>query len=108
MYDFLLFLGASIEIEDSYKKQYGLGGAVVLKLTQNIEPQQYFLYFDNYFSSYNLFYALDKKGIYAAGTDRLNRFEKPPLLSDKEMAKLGRGTSFKVTSTTSNTRVGLI
>ncbi|KAL4101103.1 hypothetical protein QTP88_021123 [Uroleucon formosanum] len=34
--------------------------------------------------------------IYAAGIVRVNRFAKPPLITDKCLSKIGRGTSYKV------------
>lgn len=79
-----------------------------MKLTENVKPRRHYLYFDNYFSSYNLFHALDKKDVYAAGTVSVNRFVKPPLLSDKEMVKLGRGSSFEVRTSVLNSKVGLL
>ncbi len=56
------------------------------------------LYFDNYFSSYQALGILRNKGVNAAGTIRVDRFAKPPLLSEKEMTKKGRGFSDSVVS----------
>lgn len=108
IYDLVLFQGANTKLDEMTKNNLGFGGAVVMKLTEHVEPQKHFLYFDNYFSSYNLFHALEKKRIYAVGTVRVNRFEKPPLLSDKEMAKLERGSSFEIRSSVPNSKVGLL
>lgn len=64
---------------------------------------------DNFFSTYNLVEQLYNLGIYAAGTVRLNRFAKPPLLIDKQMAKLGRGTTFEIRSDVKNLfSIGLV
>jgi hypothetical protein len=49
------------------------------------------LYFDNYFSSYQLFQFLTKRSIYVVGTVRVDRLAHKKLLSDKEMKKKGRG-----------------
>lgn len=49
------------------------------------------LYFDNNFSSYHLLQILKQKGIMAACTARVNRFVKPPFLSDKVTNKKPRG-----------------
>lgn len=61
LYDLVLFQGANTELDEMTKKHLGFRGAVVMKLTENVERQKNFLYFDNYFSSYNLFHALEKK-----------------------------------------------
>ncbi|XP_008189593.1 piggyBac transposable element-derived protein 3-like [Acyrthosiphon pisum] len=98
VYNMILYQGMSTNINEELQKNFGLGGAIVVCLTQNISENRHFLYFDNFFSSYNLFYALLQKKIYAAGTVRLNRFFKPPMMPDKQISNLGRGTSFEITS----------
>lgn len=108
IYDLVLFQDANIELDEMTKNNLGFGGAVVMKLTEHVEPQNHFLYFNNYFSSYYLFHALEKERIYAVGTVLVNRYEKHPLLSDKEMAKLGRGSSFEIRSSVPNSKVGLL
>ncbi|KAL7396481.1 hypothetical protein ABVT39_006460 [Epinephelus coioides] len=56
------------------------------------------LYFDNYFTKYNLLELLAERKIHAAGTARVSRFARPPLQSDKEMAKKPRGSCDEVVS----------
>uniref|UniRef100_A0A672KBA3 PiggyBac transposable element-derived protein domain-containing protein n=1 Tax=Sinocyclocheilus grahami TaxID=75366 RepID=A0A672KBA3_SINGR len=80
-YDFLLHQGATMEL--------GLGAGVVYHLSQRITEADHKLYFDNYFTTYNL---LELKKIHAAGTARVCRFANPPLQSDKVMAKMPRGS----------------
>ncbi|KAF0748678.1 piggyBac transposable element-derived protein 3-like [Aphis craccivora] len=58
-----------------------------------------FFFLTIFFSSYNLFYALTARQIYAADTIRINRFFNLPVLFDKVFMKMGRGTSYEVTST---------
>lgn len=99
VYNMILYQGVSTNINKDLQKIFGLGGAVVLDLTKHLTPNRHFLFFDNFFSSYNLFYALTARQIYAAGTIRINRFFNPPVLSDKIIMKMGRGTSYEVTST---------
>ncbi|KAE9521970.1 hypothetical protein AGLY_017629, partial [Aphis glycines] len=96
--DFLLYQGGSTEINSDLQKQFGIGGATVLQLTEGVKKNSHFLYFDNFFSSFQLFERLYQKGIYAAGTIRTNRFANPPLLADKIMSKMGRGTSYEIKS----------
>jgi hypothetical protein len=66
-----------------------------MQLVERLKANQtgrYALYFDNYFSTYNLFQYLESKGIMAIGTLRINRFQNPPLKSDKQMKREGRGS----------------
>lgn len=86
------------EISDELRKGFGLGGAVVLALSEHIESHCHYLSMDNYFTSFNLLYTLQKKQIYATGTIRPKRFCNPPFLTDKVMKKMGRGTTFEVSS----------
>lgn len=70
----------------------GASGNIVLKLAQVIPPNiNYLLYFDNWFSSLNLFIALAKMGIPALGTVQQNHLQGCSLTPDTEMKKKGRG-----------------
>uniref|UniRef100_A0A671NB21 PiggyBac transposable element-derived protein domain-containing protein n=1 Tax=Sinocyclocheilus anshuiensis TaxID=1608454 RepID=A0A671NB21_9TELE len=91
-YDFLLHQGATMEVSEQFKTQLGLGAGVVYHLSQRITEADHKLYFDNYFTTYNLLELLAEKKIHAAGTARVCRFASPPLQSDKVMAKMPRGT----------------
>jgi hypothetical protein len=94
VYDFLIYQGASTEIKKIYQA-FGSGAATVMQLVERLKANQtgrYALYFDNYFSTYNLFQYLESKGIMAIGTLRINRFQNPPLKSDKQMKREGRGS----------------
>lgn len=96
------------ELDQDLIKTIGSGASVVLYLTQNVKPNRHFLFFDNFFSSFGLFERLQQLQIYAAGTIRTNWFANPPLLSDKEMRRLGRGTTFKVTSDVPGCNIGIV
>lgn len=52
-YDFIIYQGSSTGLGPESVKNYRFGGALVLQLTKNLKLG-HFLYFDNYFSSYNL------------------------------------------------------
>lgn len=69
-----------------------------MQLSQRIKNTNDHLFFDNYFSSYNLFQYLNRRGIYAAGTFRLNWFKNLPFKSDNKMKLHGRGYSENVIS----------
>lgn len=60
---------------------------MVYHLSQCITGANHKLYFDNYFTTYNILELLAEKKIHAAGTARVCRFANPPLQSDKVMAK---------------------
>eukprot|EP00102_Acyrthosiphon_pisum_P023878 XP_016661088.1 PREDICTED: piggyBac transposable element-derived protein 3-like [Acyrthosiphon pisum] len=107
VYDFLLYQGSTTELNGNIQKVFGLGGAVVLKLTMLLKKNRHFLYMDNFFTSFNILYALHQNCIYSA-TIRVNWFANPPFISDKELSKMGRGTSFEVSSDMPNSNVVLI
>jgi len=100
VYDLLLYQGSNTELDQKTKAHFGLGGSVVLKLCEQLKKNRHILYFDNFFTSYNLLNALQDQKIYAAGTARVNRFANPPLIPDKQLRKMGRGASFEVTGST--------
>ncbi|KAJ8879173.1 hypothetical protein PR048_019779 [Dryococelus australis] len=95
-YDFLIYQGSTTEIDPACIRQFGLGAVIVISLSNRLIGG-YCFYFDNFFSTYMFEYLKDKT-IFAAGTVRLNRFANPPLLSDKKMAKNGRGCTDEVVS----------
>lgn len=69
-----------------------LGSAVVEQMLSIIEdPNSHCAYFDNYFSSYDLFRSLKEKGFRATGTVRENRTKKCPLKDSKILQKEARG-----------------
>ncbi|KAG5886794.1 hypothetical protein JTB14_009427 [Gonioctena quinquepunctata] len=87
----------SYSTNENNLKKYGQGASVVLHLSERLGTGNGDkLYYDNYFSSYDLFILLKDKNIYAAGTIRTNRFFKPPLMTVKEMKKKNRGFSEEI------------
>lgn len=80
------------------RKQLGLGAGVVYHASQRITEANHKLYFDNYFPTYSLLELLAERKIYDAGTARVSRFARPPLQSDKEVAKKPRGSWDEVVS----------
>lgn len=74
LYDFLLYQGATNELNKDQQDIFDLGAADVLKLTERITEANVQLYYDNYFSNYNLLPWLNNRHIYAAGTARVDRF----------------------------------
>ncbi|XP_028676169.1 piggyBac transposable element-derived protein 3-like [Erpetoichthys calabaricus] len=71
----------------------GASGNIVLKLAQVIcGGLNHLLYFDNWFSSLDLFVALANKGIPALGTVQQSRLQGCSFSIDTDMKKKGRGT----------------
>lgn len=97
-YDFVIYQGASTGLNLENLKTFGLGATVILHLSERIQEDGHKLYFDNYFSSFQLLQVLRHKNIYSAGTVRVNRFSKPPILDDKQLKRTGRGSYDEVTT----------
>ncbi|CAM1292358.1 Uncharacterised protein at_DN0606 [Pycnogonum litorale] len=73
-YDFLVYQGSKTTFADPKIRQFGLGAAVVLNLTQHLcDVKGHKLFFDDFFFSYHLFQILKCENISAAGTIRINR-----------------------------------
>jgi hypothetical protein len=96
-YDFILYQGSKTEIPPQFKP-FGSGAAIVIHLSERLQSSGHNIYFDNYFSSYQLFEVMSEKKQNAIGTIRVNRFKNPPFKTDKEMKKEGRGASDHVAS----------
>ncbi|KAK3556056.1 hypothetical protein QTP70_001843 [Hemibagrus guttatus] len=92
------FRGATTDLSEKDKAILGHEAAVVNHLYQQLHSPNHKVFFDNVFTTYNLLELLAAKKIYAAGTARVSRFAKPPLMSDKEMSKRGRGNHYQVRS----------
>lgn len=67
--------------------QKDLGASVILRLSEELVGKYHHLYFDNYFNSYNVMVALQKKQIYACGTVQHNRKHLPSLQPDKNLKR---------------------
>lgn len=97
-YDFITYQGSTTEFDPDILCTFGAGATMVLYLANRIDRSGHKLFFDNYFSTFQLFEILAQKKIYAAGTIRMDRFAKPPFTKDSEMKKKGRGCSEEVVS----------
>ena len=66
---------------------------IVLKLSKDIPKNEGFqLYFDNWFSTMELMFALKSFGIFSTATFRTNRLNGCPLSTEKELKKQDRGS----------------
>ena len=68
-----------------------------MRLTKDLEKNEYFVFYDNYFSSPELAVYLKQKGVWAVSTLDRKRSLKCPLPPKKECNKLARGTIIEIT-----------
>ena len=107
LYDFVLYQGTETELPENILKKHGFGATIVLHFSMNnLEKNGHVILFDNFFSSYNLFEALSNMSLRTIGTLRINRFTKPPLISESELKKKGRGASYEISN--AKDTVGLV
>lgn len=97
-YDFLVYQGSTTNISSFDKVTLGCGAATVLHLCKRLSKPGHEPYFDNYFSTYQLFEILKDKEINATGTVSVNRFNKPSFSTDLILRKKGRGSSEELAS----------
>jgi hypothetical protein len=97
-YDFVIYQGSNTEISNFDRAKFGFGAATVIHLCKRLKNAGHELYFDNFFSTYQLFEVLNQLKINGTGTIRINRFNKPNFPTDAEMKKKGRRSSEQITS----------
>lgn len=84
VYKFEVYEGKAVNND---RKEFGLGGTVVINLTEHLANKYHKIFFDNFFSSIPLCEYLRCNGILACGTIRTNRKDLPVLLEDKKMKR---------------------
>lgn len=97
-YDFFIYQGNTTELSELNVEKFGFCASVVLHLADRLDSRGHKMFYDNYFSNYHVLEIMKMQGVHVAGTIRVNRFGKPPLLSDKDMIKKGRGCCDSVVS----------
>lgn len=99
------YQGATTVLEERYK-DLGLGASVVLTFADKIFSEKgrlpFHLYFDNFFTSWDLLTILRDRGIKATGTVRENRIPVPIIKSGQNLRKQERGTFEFATEKTEN------
>ena len=90
-YNFDLYCGKSSKNEDD--DGLLLGTKVVLRMLEAVKvPNSHSVFFDNFFTGYDLLVHLRNLGYQATGTVRENRLSKCPLRPTNAMKKEKRGT----------------
>lgn len=90
LYEFDTYCGA--KTVERQKESLPLGSRVVHDLLANIpHPTDHIVFFDNFFTSYDLLRILKEQGFKATGTVRERRTKKCPLKTNKELQKKQRG-----------------
>ena len=89
-YHVIVYCGKNRDV--TQQEEFGLGHRVVTSLLQCLtKPDCHEVYFDNFFTSYDLLVHLRNSNIKATGTVRENRLRKCPLMDSKSMKKKDRG-----------------
>ena len=93
-YKFDVYCGKSSDDTHNTAKEHGLGFRVVTSLLSVVSsPECHEVFFDNFFTSYDLLAHLQTMKIKASRTVRENRLQRCPLQDTKLMKKTPRGTS---------------
>lgn len=92
-FNVMIYTGKSQEpADDNSAENKGLGFRVVTSLLSCLEdPTSHEVFFDNFFTSYDLLAYLQDINMKASGTVRENRLKKCPLMSTSAMKKMERG-----------------
>lgn len=109
LYDFILYQGPNTEFDPNLVSRFGQLPSIVLQFAMNnLLSEPHYLFYDNFFSSYNLLECLRDLNVKAGGTIQVNRFgrenkkkktnTKPPLRDEKELKACGRGTTDEICS----------
>ena len=85
--------------------EFGISGAVKLRLTDQSHDKNYKVYFDNWFTSIDLVNELKLRGIYSVGTIRQNRLFGCHLKTEKTLKKEKRSSYSYVLEANSNIQV---
>jgi len=92
-YNFSVYCGKDTSNSVDQSKDQGLGHRVVTSLLSIVtNPRCHEVFFDNFFTSYDLLAHLTTLDIKATGTVRENRLKQCPLQDTKVMKKTPRGT----------------
>ena len=62
-------MATSVDLTSTLEnREVGLGAHALMKLTENLKDKYHHVFFDNYFTSFQLLEDLEKDGIYGCGT----------------------------------------
>ncbi|XP_045134451.1 piggyBac transposable element-derived protein 3-like [Portunus trituberculatus] len=87
VFKFDIYTGKGENNDPNMRKEFGLGGEIVPKLTEHLHNKNHKLFFDNYFTSFPLLEVLQGLKIQACGTVRQTRKDFPILAGDKELKR---------------------
>ena len=87
VYKFEIYTGKRKDSDCQLNADLGLGGNVVVSLTNSLHDKNHKVFFDNFFSNISLLEYLQGKKVLACGTIRSNRKDFPSLADDKTLAR---------------------
>ena len=93
LHDFNVYQGKGTGLPGNESEGCGLGGNVVLQLTENLPNKPFKIFADNFFSNFAMAAQLKRRGMQYTGTIAANRLHGAPLKSEKDLKKHGRGAS---------------
>ena len=93
MYDLMPYTGAIKPVNKPNVPDLKPSANSVLHLAESIpDMKNHKLYFDNWFSNFELIRHLATRGIWCTGTVKANRLKDLTFMNDKELKAVGRGT----------------
>lgn len=98
LHDFEVYQGKGTGLEGNQVPECGLGGNVVLQLSESLPRNQHYKIFaDNYFTNFSLAAEIKRRGIGEfTGTIQQNRCHGAPLKTEKDLKAEGRGSYHSV------------
>ena len=97
LYNFFLYAGKEGQQTNARYKSLQKSAQVVAKLAENLpKHQNHKLFFDNWYSTLELFHYLQNIRLWAVGTVRENRLLDCPIEKDKVLQNMGRGAHDEV------------
>ena len=87
LYNFIIYQGSTTEIKREYNA-FGIPAATVMTLLRRVASKGHYIYFDNWFSNYQLLQWLKERDLYAGCTICSDRFGKLPKRKKSEVKKL--------------------
>ena len=100
LHAFDVYQGKGTGLDGKETDGCGMGGNVVLQLTETLPQKPIKIFADNFFTNFAMAAELKKRGLQYTGTISANCLHKAPLKSEKELSKDGRGTHCNVYEST--------
>lgn len=91
LHTFDVYQGKGAGMGEVETKNCGLGGNVVLQLSETLPKKPFKIFADNFFTNFAMAAEVKKRGFQYTGTIAANRLHKAPLKTEKILRRDGRG-----------------